>query len=217
VVQYSINDGTPGGFLETTAPYGSGEFGQAGLRASLTHDSRDRSSHPRRGFVLDVRSDYLPAIWDVVEGFGAVRATGGVYVTLPVPLKPYLGLRVIGQKVFGDFPFHESAFLGGRGGVRTLDPHRYAGDAALASKLDLRVPLLNLTVILPLEVGLFAAEEVGRVYVDGESPGGWHNNFSVGLWVAYTDISISFRFIDSEDTGRDGSPVLRVGTSVGIP
>jgi hypothetical protein len=96
VVQYSSNNVTPGGFLETTTPYGSGEFGQAGLRASLTHDSRDRSSHPRSGVLLDVRGDFFPAVWDVLECFGAVRASGGLYVTLPVPLKPYLGLRVIG-------------------------------------------------------------------------------------------------------------------------
>lgn len=217
VVQYSINDGTPGGFLETTAPYGSGEFGQAGLRASLTHDTRDRSSHPRSGLILDARGDYFPALWDVQEPFSAVRATGGVYVTLPVPFKPYLGLRVIGQRVFGEFPFHEAAFIGGRGGVRFLDPHRYAGDASLTAKLDLRIPVVTVSFILPIEVGLFAAQEVGRVYVDGASPGGWHKTFGAGLWLAFQDISVSFRFIEENEVAGDEQPVFRIGTSVGIP
>jgi hypothetical protein len=211
VVQYSINDGPPGGFLETSAPYGSGEFGQVGLLALLTHDTRDRSSHPRSGVLLDVRGDYFPAVWDVQDGFGSVRATGGVYVTLPVPRQPYLGLRVIGQQVFGDVPFHEAAYIGGRGGVRSLDPHRYAGDASLTSKLELRVPVLNIPFILPFEVGLFAAEEVGRVYLDGESPGGWHNTFGAGVWVAFTDISVSFRFIESNEVGQAPVLALRFG------
>jgi hypothetical protein len=146
-----------------------------------------------------------------------VRATGGAYVTLPVPLKPYLGLRVIGQKVFGDFPFHEAAFLGGRGGVRSLNPHRYAGDASIAAKLDLRVPLLTVPVVLPIEVGLFAAQEVGRVYVKGESPDGWHNTFGAGVWAAFMDISVSLRFIESNEVGRPDAPALQIGTSVGIP
>ena len=217
VVQYSTNNGTPGGFLETTTPYGAGKFGQAGLRAALTHDTRDRSSHPRSGLILDARADYFPALWDVEEPFSAVRATGGVYVTLPVPFKPYLGLRVIGQKVFGEFPFHESAFIGGRGGVRFLDPHRYAGDASLTAKLDLRVPVVTVNFILPIEVGLFAAQDVGRVYVDGESPGGWHKTFGAGLWLAFQDISVSFRFIEENEVAGQEQPVFRIGTSVGIP
>lgn len=217
VVQYSINDGTPGGFLETTTPYGSGEFGQAGMRASLTHDTRDRSSHPRSGLIVDARGDYFPAIWDVQDGFGAVRATGGAYVTLPVPFRPYLGLRVIGQKVFGEFPFHEAAFIGGRGGVRFLDPQRYAGDAAITAKLELRVPVLKVSFILPIEVGVFAAQEVGRVYVDGESPDGWHDTFGAGFWLAFQDISVTFRLIEKNEVLRDAEPALRIGTSVGIP
>lgn len=217
MVQYSLNEGSPGGFLESTTPYGAGTFGQAGLRASLTHDTRDRSGHPRSGVLLDVRGDYFPAIWDVQQGFGAVRATGGVSVTLPVPLQPYLGLRVSGQQVFGEFPFHEAAFIGGGGGVRTLDPQRYAGDASLAAKLELRVPVLDLTVILPFEVGLFAAQEVGRVYVDGASPGGWHNTFGAGVWVAFTDIAVSFRFIETNEVGRTPVVALQLGRFGSVP
>jgi hypothetical protein len=217
VMQYSINNGTPGGFLETTAPYGSGEFGQAGLRASLTHDTRDRSSHPRSGLLLEARGDYFPAVWDVQDPFSAVRATAGVYVTLPVPLKPYLGLRVIGQKVFGEFPFHEAAFIGGRGGVRSLDLQRFAGDAALTGKLELRVPVVTVNFILPIEMGVFAAQEIGRVYVDGASPGGWHDTFGAGLWLAFQDISISFRFVEKNEVLRDAEPALSIGASVGIP
>jgi hypothetical protein len=217
VVQHFSNRGTPGGFLETTQPYGYGDFGQAGLRAALSHDTRDRSRHPRSGVLLDIRGDFYPAMWDVAESFGAVRATGGVYVTLPVPLKPYVGLRVIGQRVFGEFPFHEAAFLGGRGGIRSLDPHRYAGDAAVTGKLELRVPLLNVNFLLPLHTGVFAAQEIGRVYVDGASPGGWHDTFGAGVWLGFEDITISFRFIEKNEVGQEGGVGLRVERAVGIP
>jgi hypothetical protein len=217
LVQYSLNNGTPGGFLETTAPYGSGEFGQAGLRATVRFDTRDRSSHPRSGVLFDLRGDYFPAVWDVESPFSALRATAGGYLTLPVPLKPYIGLRIIGQQVFGDFPFHEAAFIGSRGGVRSLDPHRYAGDAALTAKLDVRVPVLNLDLLLPFEIGAFAEQEVGRVYVDGDSPGGWHDTFGAGFWLDVRGISVTIRLIESNEVFRDATPALRLGTSVGIP
>jgi hypothetical protein len=217
VLQYAVNDGPPGGFLELTQPYGAGSFGQAGVRASLTHDSRDRSSHPRRGVILDARADYFPAVWDVEGAFGSVGALAGGYVTLPLPLRPYLGLRVIGRKVLGDFPFHEAAFIGGRGGIRSLNPHRYAGDASLTGKLELRVPLLDVNLFLPLEVGAFAAQEIGRVWLDGASPDGWHNTFGAGFWLAFEDISVTIRLIEENEIGRPEAPVLQVGSSLRLP
>jgi hypothetical protein len=217
VVQYTSSSGPAGGFLETTRPYGWGGFGEAGMRASLRHDSRDRSSHPRSGAIVDVRADYFPAIWDVEEAFTAVRAAGAVYVTLPVPLRPYVGLRVIGQRLVGEFPFHEAAFIGGRGGVRSLDPQRYGGDASLTGKAELRVPLFNFYLLLPLNSGVFAAQEVGRVYFDGESPDGWHSTFGAGFWVGFREILLSVRLIETNEVGRSTEPALRLGTSVGIP
>lgn len=218
VVKHSSSNGTPGGFLEISDPYGAGDFGQAGLRASFRHDTRDRSSKPRSGVLLDAYADYYPAIWDVESDFAVLHATGGAYVTMPLPLKPYLGLRVIASRSFGDFPFHESAFLGARsGGVRSLDPQRYAGDAAISAKLELRVPLFDFYFILPLEVGAFAAEEVGRVYVNGASPGGWHDTFGAGFWLAFRDIALSIRLIERNEAFSNPEPSLRIGTSVGIP
>ena len=31
--------------------------------------------------------------------------------------------------------------------------------------------------------GLYGFADIGRVYVDGESPGGWHTGFGGGLWL----------------------------------
>ena len=167
--------------------------------------------------ILDARTDWFPAVWDARAAFGSVGAVAGGYVTLPLPLEPYVGLRVTGRKVFGDFPFHESAFIGGRGGVRILDPHRYAGDASLAGKLELRVPVMELNVLLPFEVGLFAAQEVGRVYVDGSSPGGWHDTFGAGVWAAYRNLSFTFRLIERHEVGGVAGPALQVSHTMELP
>jgi hypothetical protein len=54
-------------------------------------------------------------------------------------------------------------------------------------------------VYLPWEIGVFAEQEVGRVYVEGESPGGWHNAFSAGFWAAFDAISINVRLIEENE------------------
>jgi hypothetical protein len=213
LVQHTVSEGPAGGYLETTQPYGAGSFTEGGLRAAFVHDTREGgSSHPTGGALFDVRADWFPAMFDVRESFGAVRATLGGFLTLPLPLDPYVGLRVTGQKVFGDFPFHEAAFIGGRsGGVRILDPQRYAGDAALAAKASLRVPLLTIPFLVPLETGAFVEQEVGRVYVDGASPDGWHNAFGAGFWVGFRSIRLTIRLVETNESGRPAPPEPLVG------
>jgi hemolysin activation/secretion protein len=92
-------------------------------------------------------------------------------------------LRATGRKLFGDFPFHESAFIGGRSTVRVLELQRYAGDAALTGTTELRVPLGRVPLILPLDLGVYGFADAGRVWVDSESPDGWHSGIGGGVWV----------------------------------
>jgi hypothetical protein len=48
---------------------------------------------------------------------------------------------------------------------------------------ELRVPVAQFPLVLPLDVGLLGFTDAGRVYVDGESPGGWHTARGGGFWV----------------------------------
>ncbi|MES2123717.1 MAG: hypothetical protein V4503_03410 [Gemmatimonadota bacterium] len=210
VLQYSVTDSTPDRAISATMPYGSGRFGEAGLRLSLLHVDRVPKRHPHHGTELELTGTYFPAVWDVRSGFGSVSASGAVYFPVPVPLHPYLGLRAGGKKVFGDFPFQESAFIGGRTDVRTLDLQRYAGDASLYATAELRVPVAKFLFVLPLNVGLLGTGDIGRVYVKGESPGGWHNAFGAGFWVAYHELSIDIRVLRANETGQTSVIALRL-------
>jgi hypothetical protein len=183
VVQYSISDSTPNRFITASRPYGFGHFGQVGLRLSLRHDLRDQPRNPRHGVLVDLTSSLFPAVWDVNSTFGKITAGAAAYLTLPVPARPILALRGGVQKVFGAYPFHEAAFIGGSTTVRTLEPQRYAGDASLSGTAELRLPLARFPFILPLDVGVFGFGDAGRVYVHGDSPDGWHAAAGGGCWI----------------------------------
>jgi len=105
--------------------------------------------------------------------------------------KPVLALRAGGKKLFGDFPFFDAAFLGGSNTLRTEERQRYAGDASLYGTTELRVPVAKFPLILPLDVGVIGFMDAGRVYVDGDSPGGWHSAAGGGLWVGFLNPGIS--------------------------
>jgi hemolysin activation/secretion protein len=140
-----------------------------------------------------------------------VSASASFYYTMPIPLRPILALRGGGKKVFGTFPFHESAFLGGRGTVRELERQRYAGDAAVAGTMELQLPIVKFPLILPISFGVYGYGDAGRVYVDGQSPGGWHRGAGVGVWIAVLSPATA---LNLELGDRRGRTLVRVRTGL---
>ena len=211
MIQYSSTDSIPDRFISENRPYGFGDFGQAGLRLGLYSDGRNRSKDATKGLLLDLSATVYPALWDVTSTFGVLSGTGGLYVTLPVPVHPILALRAGAKRLFGDFPFHEAAFIGGRGSVRRLDRERYGGDAALHGTAELQIPVAQFGFVLPLDVGIFGYADAGRVYLDGESPGGWHKGAGVGFWVGILNPATAISLEFGDQRGRTG---IRIRTGL---
>ncbi len=70
--------------------------------------------------------------------------------------------------MFGTYPFHEAAFVGGDV-VRGLPRDRYAGDAAAWANAELRVALGRARVLVPTDWGIFGLTDVGHVFLAGET------------------------------------------------
>ena len=215
VIQQSVTDTTSGHFVSDSQPYGygtNGQFGEAGLQFNFHLDSRDQKRHAHHGNVVDLTARYFPGLWDAKSPFGSVEGLVAQYITFPIPTHPFLALRAGGTKVFGDFPFQEAAFLGGNTTIRTLYPQSYAGDAVVYGTAELRIPVAKFTVIMPLNTGLLATEDVGRVYVKGASPGGMHYAFGAGFWIGFHELTADIRVMQAED----GQPTL-IGFQLVVP
>jgi hypothetical protein len=175
---------------------GGHDLGQVGGRLGIDFDTRDRTVNPRRGIHIAVAGEVSPAVWDVDSTYGDVQAMADAFVSAPIPTKPTLALRVGGRRVWGAFPFFESAFLGGASTLAGYHSHRFAGDASLYGGAELRLTMGKSHLALPAEWGLYGGGDVGRVYLDGETPGGWHGSGGGGLWLAFLDrrntVSVGF-------------------------
>lgn len=180
IVKYVSTDSAPN-FISEEQPLGFPRFGQAGLQLAMDHDTRDSLSS--RGFVVRATSSYYPQVWDAKKPFGEISAVVSTYLTAPVWPRPTLALRGGGKRVFGEVPYYEAAFIGGRRSLRTVKPQRFAGDASLHGTVELRVPVLRHNYILPWSIGALGFVEAGRVYNNGESPGTWHSARGVGAWI----------------------------------
>ena len=179
--------------------YGAGTFGQIGAQSTVEWDTRDRPAYPTRGLLFRGAGTFYPGVWDVRSPFGAVEGAVHTYLTAArMPLTPTLALRAGGKKVWGTFPFHESAFLGGPGiagvgtsgeQVRGVRKERYAGDASLYGNAELRFVVAPFQILMPGEFGLFVAADAGRVFwaEDPVSADRWHTGFGGGFWLSFLE------------------------------
>ncbi len=176
--------------LGQTNPYGADEFGQVGLRLGLTCDTRIPTDFASPGIRLLAEGFYYPEVWDAERPFGGVRSEVSIY--LPYSRRLTLALRAGGKKVFGTYPFHESAFIGGSSTVRGFRRGRFAGDAALFGNAEIRLILGKAVLLIPGEYGVFGLADIGRVYLDGEISKKWHTAYGGGFFFSILDLSTVF-------------------------
>lgn len=185
-------------------PTGVGDYGQVGVRGWMDIDTRDNTAFPTRGIRLIAGGSVFPSAWDVEEAFGELHGSLSTFLTPGEGTRvPTLALRAGGKRVFGSYPFHEAAFVGGHEDVRGLRKERFAGDAALFANAELRIPLSRFSMIFPAELGILGAADVGRVFYDGDAAGTdlWHNGVGGGIWLSLMDRiqTVSLSIIKGED------------------
>ncbi len=171
-------------FFETLGQvYGSGVFVSGALGGSLTFDPMvdDRRSGNR--FRLRLFGEVYPEVFDTERTFG--RAGGDVSVLVATSAWPALAVafRGGGEQAHGQYPWHRAAFIGGTSTVRGYAQNRFAGEASLWGSGEVRLRVAKPRVVVPVAVGVFGFFDAGRVFVESESPGGWHTAPGGGLFL----------------------------------
>jgi outer membrane protein assembly factor BamA len=182
--QYSSTRDDATTLVGETRPYGSDDFGQVAARVGVSVDRRDSQIFPTKGVHIVAGGSVMPPLWSVERTFGEAHATAATYVSARGTLAPTLALRAGGQHVFGTFPFHEAAFLGGASTLRGWDQQRFAGRSAVYGSAELRMRLGKIRIIVPADIGVMGFSDVGRVFLDDEESDRWHTGNGGGLWIA---------------------------------
>ena len=176
--------------------YGTENFGQIGGHGGFELDLRDRRVASSRGMLLRIGGSVYPSAWDVQSAFGELHGEVSTYLSASATGDLTLALPGGGKKVWGTFPFHEAAFLGGNGSLRGFRAQRFAGDAALFGNAELRVKVGQFFFLLPGDFGLLGLGDIGRVFLEGESSDTWHAAAGGGLWFAFlgpqNTVSVAF-------------------------
>ena len=181
VVRYGrthFDDESP---MALARPIGSTAFGQAGAWADARFEAGATQQPMPRGFILEAGGSAYPALLDVPSTYGEAHALARAYVGVPALRSSFLALRAGGQKLIGEFPVHDAAFLGGRHTLRGYTTDRFAGDAMLFGGAELHTRITEMTLLVRGRLGAFVLADAGRVYFEGASPGSWHTALGGGL------------------------------------
>lgn len=187
IARYTRPELEPIGPAADLRPLGTEPFWRLGGQAGAVLDTRDLETYPRGGLTARLVGSGFAPFGDLPGAFGRVDATAAAYLPVPLPLETTLAVRAGGRRAWGVLPFQEAAYVGGLGSLRGHRYQRWAGDAALFGGAELRAFLTRFKLITRGDLGVIALADAGRVYVDGESPGGWHTGVGGGVWLGILD------------------------------
>ena len=180
--------------LATSGVRGANDFAVAGATLALALDRTDDDAVPTMGWKLDGSAAAYPPLFGSGNAFGTATAGGSFYVPLTRPGGPHLAVRAGGDLATGDYPMQFAAALGGMQSLRGYWFRRFAGNAAVHTGTELRVPVGTVNFIVRSQLGVFGLVDAGRVWFDGRSDGGWHSGVGGGLWLSAFGKSVSVAY-----------------------
>jgi hemolysin activation/secretion protein len=100
--------------------------------------------------------------------------------------------------VWGVFPLHEAAFIGGATTLRGFSWNRFAGDASAFGSAELSFPLTRITLLTSGHLGVTGFSDAGRVWLDSESAGDWHTSAGAAVWFNSLGHSLTLTYAQGE-------------------
>lgn len=170
---------------QDSTTYGIGRLSFAGINTIVQYDSRDNTMEPYSGIYAQALGNWTPNLFENNFGFGKAGLDLRAYVSTDTVKGVTFAFRAGGGKVWGDFPFYESVFLGGANSLKGFSRERFAGDGVLLGETEIRMGIGRVNIIVPGTLGFSLFGGTGRVFLNGEESKRWHSSFGATLWITY--------------------------------
>ncbi|NNF02646.1 MAG: BamA/TamA family outer membrane protein [Bacteroidia bacterium] len=176
-----------------------------GARMEYVLENKDNNTNPQRGIQFIARATY----WnDLINGdVSFTKLESSLSLFLPInalPGKSTLALRAGAATNIGDSEFYQYNFVGGPTMIRGLRRNRFGGESSFYSTAELRTKLFQwFNYLLPLDFGVIAFSDQGRVWVDGDTSDKLHHALGAGLYISPLNavvISGTYAVSDDDET-----------------
>jgi hypothetical protein len=182
---YEVNN-SPTNFISNINLENKGETNFFGtLEGIYNYRSYDDILNPTLGMLFDLNVGITDNLKDTDDIFGFLKSRIGFYNTLGKNRTLVLKTTVNYQLNIGDrYQFYQAANLGGDSGLRGYREQRFTGKSFLVGSADVRYSLPKFKIgLIPLQTGIFAGTDLGRVWLPEEDSKKWHNSYGGGFWI----------------------------------
>jgi hypothetical protein len=163
----------------------------AGMKRNTEEEFAGSSTFPTRGMYLKTRAGYYAGLNEKTDHFLKLSGDWVTYLSFSQRPRIVYALHVGGEKLFGDYGFHEAAKLGRTENLRGYRESRFYGDASIYLNAEVRIRMKQFqTYLLNGTAGVLVFNDTGRVWLDGENSQKWHNGTGLGLWFSPFDMAV---------------------------
>jgi hypothetical protein len=167
-----------------------------GLNMKFQVDTRNEEVLPKRGVLWDSEILGLYSIREAGKNFIKVTSDLRFFLSFTRDPRVVFAFRFGGAINIGDYEFFYANFLGQRTNLRGFRSNRFAGDISFYNNIEIRFKLLNIkSYVFNGQTGFYIFNDLGRVWVDGESSGRWHDGYGIGIWLTpfdFTALTIAY-------------------------
>ncbi|MFN2261943.1 MAG: phosphoesterase, partial [Psychroflexus sp.] len=175
----------------------------AGFENSYQYQSFDDNLNPKRGMDFLLEFGGKLNLDDTERNFLYLNPSLEFFNAINGNKKLVLRSKAQSQLIFNDtYEFYQGATLGANHGLRGFRKDRFIGQQSLVGNFDLRYSFNQIkTALLPIQLGVFAGTDVGRVWSDiPDESQTWQHDYGLGFWLNGADLFTgTFNFFHSED------------------
>lgn len=162
-----------------------------GLSAVYTMDTRNNKVLPAWGSYVQLAVQGFTGLNSYSKTFVRIMPEIALYKSLNARQTIVLADRAGGGISVGKTAFYQSMFLGGQGNLSGYRQYRFAGQHSFYNNLELRVALSDFgNYIFKGQFGVYGFYDIGRVWLNGEKSGKWHNGAGAGIYLAPASLAV---------------------------
>ena len=176
-----------------------------GAEGIYRYESYDYVLNPTNGMKFELIVGGKMNVDQTERLYGYITPYWGFYNAVTRNRKLVLHTRAQGEIMLGnDYEFYQAATLGGNNGLRGFRNERFTGKKSFAAGTDLRYSFNQFrTNFLPIQIGIFAGYDLGRVWVENDESEKWHDDYGGGFWINSAEaINGTFNMFKGDDGWR---------------
>lgn len=162
-----------------------------GAVLKLHYDSRDHPRLTTRGINWLTEFRAYAGLNNHSGNLARLNSEISFFFSLRLPSRLTVAARFGGGHNFGTGEFFQSQVLGGLSNLRGYRKNRFYGDSRFYNNTELRLKLGTIrNRILPVSMGIYGFNDLGRVWYEGEDSNKWHHGYGGGIWMAPLNVSV---------------------------